>query len=88
MVRDPFLKMEVKTGGCALGTMGLRGVTLGLLQPHTTTTTPTPHHRVRNVISGRAPGGAGEGPVPSHVKKEVQRILGHIQAPPRPFLLR
>ncbi|XP_020746070.2 glycerol-3-phosphate acyltransferase 2, mitochondrial isoform X1 [Odocoileus virginianus] len=43
---------------------------------------------VRNVISGRAPGGAGEGPVPSHVKKEVQRILGHIQAPPRPFLLR
>ncbi|KAM9722277.1 glycerol-3-phosphate acyltransferase 2, mitochondrial [Dama dama] len=43
---------------------------------------------VRNVISGRAPGGAGEGPVPSHVKKEVQRILAHIQAPPRPFLLR
>ncbi|KAF4016079.1 hypothetical protein G4228_008126 [Cervus hanglu yarkandensis] len=44
--------------------------------------------RVQNVISGRVPGGAGEGPVPSHVKKEVQRILGHIQAPPSPFLLR
>nr|XP_019825210.1 PREDICTED: glycerol-3-phosphate acyltransferase 2, mitochondrial isoform X2 [Bos indicus] len=43
---------------------------------------------VQNVISGRAPGGAGEGQVPSHVRKEVQRILGHIQAPPRPFLLR
>uniref|UniRef100_A0A8C6CST9 Glycerol-3-phosphate acyltransferase 2, mitochondrial n=1 Tax=Moschus moschiferus TaxID=68415 RepID=A0A8C6CST9_MOSMO len=43
---------------------------------------------VQNVISGRAPGGAGEGQVPSHMKKEVQRILGHIQAPPRPFLLR
>ncbi|KAM7079180.1 glycerol-3-phosphate acyltransferase 2, mitochondrial-like isoform 1-T1 [Molossus nigricans] len=43
---------------------------------------------VQNVISGRAPGGAGEGQVPSLVKKEVQRILGHIQAPPRPFLLR
>uniref|UniRef100_A0A8C2QXF7 GPAT/DHAPAT C-terminal domain-containing protein n=1 Tax=Capra hircus TaxID=9925 RepID=A0A8C2QXF7_CAPHI len=43
---------------------------------------------VRNIISGRAPGGAGEGQVPSHVRKEVQRILGHIQAPPRPFLLR
>ncbi|OWK10701.1 GPAT2 [Cervus elaphus hippelaphus] len=42
---------------------------------------------VQNVISGRVPGGAGEGPVPSHVKKEVQRILGHIQAPPSPFLL-
>ncbi|XP_006761209.1 PREDICTED: glycerol-3-phosphate acyltransferase 2, mitochondrial isoform X2 [Myotis davidii] len=43
---------------------------------------------VQDVISGRAPGGAGEGQVPSSVKKEVQRILGHIQAPPRPFLLR
>ncbi|KAL1288466.1 GPAT2 [Ovibos moschatus] len=43
---------------------------------------------VRNITSGRAPGGAGEGQVPSHLRKEVQRILGHIQAPPRPFLLR
>nr|KAF6328808.1 glycerol-3-phosphate acyltransferase 2, mitochondrial [Pipistrellus kuhlii] len=43
---------------------------------------------VQDVIAGRAPGGAGEGQVPSPVKKEVQRILGHIQAPPRPFLLR
>uniref|UniRef100_A0A8C6C6L9 Glycerol-3-phosphate acyltransferase 2, mitochondrial n=1 Tax=Monodon monoceros TaxID=40151 RepID=A0A8C6C6L9_MONMO len=43
---------------------------------------------VQNVIPGRAPGGAGEGQVPSHVKREVQHILGHIQAPPRPFLLR
>ncbi|XP_045684162.1 glycerol-3-phosphate acyltransferase 2, mitochondrial [Phyllostomus hastatus] len=43
---------------------------------------------VQNVISGRAPGGAGEGQVPGLVKKEVQRILGHIQAPPRPFLIR
>ncbi|XP_070284618.1 glycerol-3-phosphate acyltransferase 2, mitochondrial-like [Myotis yumanensis] len=43
---------------------------------------------VQDVISGRAPGGAGEGQLPSPAKKEVQRILGHIQAPPRPFLLR
>ncbi|XP_032699728.1 glycerol-3-phosphate acyltransferase 2, mitochondrial isoform X1 [Lontra canadensis] len=43
---------------------------------------------VQNVISGRAPGGAGEGQVPGLVKKEVQRILGHIQAPLHPFLLR
>uniref|UniRef100_A0A7N5KA77 Glycerol-3-phosphate acyltransferase 2, mitochondrial n=1 Tax=Ailuropoda melanoleuca TaxID=9646 RepID=A0A7N5KA77_AILME len=43
---------------------------------------------VQNVISGRIPGGAGEGQVPGLVKKEVQRILGHIQAPLRPFLLR
>nr|XP_015094306.2 glycerol-3-phosphate acyltransferase 2, mitochondrial isoform X3 [Vicugna pacos] len=43
---------------------------------------------VQNVISGRAPGGAGEGQVSSLVKKVVQRILGHIQTPPRPFLLR
>nr|XP_035930758.1 glycerol-3-phosphate acyltransferase 2, mitochondrial isoform X7 [Halichoerus grypus] len=44
--------------------------------------------RVQNVISGRVPGGAGEGQVPGLVKKEVQRILGHIQAPIHPFLLR
>ncbi|ELK14819.1 Glycerol-3-phosphate acyltransferase 2, mitochondrial [Pteropus alecto] len=44
--------------------------------------------RVQNVISGRAPAGAGEGQVPDLVKKEVQRILGHFQTPPRPFLLR
>uniref|UniRef100_A0A8C0DLX5 Glycerol-3-phosphate acyltransferase 2, mitochondrial n=1 Tax=Balaenoptera musculus TaxID=9771 RepID=A0A8C0DLX5_BALMU len=43
---------------------------------------------VQNVIPGRAPGGAGAGQVPSHVKREVQRILGHIQAPPRPVLIR
>ncbi|XP_016065131.1 PREDICTED: glycerol-3-phosphate acyltransferase 2, mitochondrial isoform X5 [Miniopterus natalensis] len=43
---------------------------------------------VQNVISGRASGVAGEGQVPSLVKKDVQRILGHIQAPPHPFLLR
>ncbi|XP_021568547.1 glycerol-3-phosphate acyltransferase 2, mitochondrial [Carlito syrichta] len=44
--------------------------------------------RVQNVLSGRAPGGAGEGQAHNLVKKEVQRILGHIQAPPRPLLLR
>uniref|UniRef100_A0A8C3W467 Glycerol-3-phosphate acyltransferase 2, mitochondrial n=1 Tax=Catagonus wagneri TaxID=51154 RepID=A0A8C3W467_9CETA len=44
--------------------------------------------RVQNIISGRTPGGAGEGQGPSLVKQEVQRVLGHIQAPPRPFLLR
>ncbi|XP_027479371.1 glycerol-3-phosphate acyltransferase 2, mitochondrial isoform X4 [Zalophus californianus] len=44
--------------------------------------------RVQNVISGRVPGGTGEGQVPGLVKKEVQRILGHIQAPIHPFLLR
>ncbi|XP_015998387.2 glycerol-3-phosphate acyltransferase 2, mitochondrial isoform X1 [Rousettus aegyptiacus] len=43
---------------------------------------------VQNVISGRAPAGAGEGQVPGLMKKEVQRILGHFQTPPRPFLLR
>ncbi|XP_040352588.1 glycerol-3-phosphate acyltransferase 2, mitochondrial isoform X2 [Herpailurus yagouaroundi] len=43
---------------------------------------------VQNVISGRDPGGAGEGQVSGLVKKDVQRILGHIQAPPCPFLLR
>ncbi|KAF6270418.1 glycerol-3-phosphate acyltransferase 2, mitochondrial [Rhinolophus ferrumequinum] len=44
--------------------------------------------RVQKVISGWAPAGAGEGQVPSRVKEEVQRLLGHMQAPPRPFLLR
>nr|XP_019581429.1 PREDICTED: glycerol-3-phosphate acyltransferase 2, mitochondrial [Rhinolophus sinicus] len=44
--------------------------------------------RVQKVISGRAPAGAGEGQVPRRVKEEVQRLLGHMQAPPRPFLLR
>ncbi|XP_066228415.1 glycerol-3-phosphate acyltransferase 2, mitochondrial-like isoform X1 [Saccopteryx leptura] len=44
--------------------------------------------RVQNVISGRPPGGAGEGQVPGLVKREVQRILGHIQAQPSSFLLR
>ncbi|XP_076689570.1 glycerol-3-phosphate acyltransferase 2, mitochondrial isoform X2 [Callospermophilus lateralis] len=43
---------------------------------------------VQNLLSGREPGGAGEGQTPDLVEKEVQRILGHIQAPPRPFLLR
>ncbi|XP_054403107.1 glycerol-3-phosphate acyltransferase 2, mitochondrial isoform X4 [Pongo abelii] len=44
--------------------------------------------RVQNLLSGRVPGGTGEGQVPDLVKKEVQRILGHTQAPPRPFLVR
>nr|XP_021512773.1 glycerol-3-phosphate acyltransferase 2, mitochondrial isoform X2 [Meriones unguiculatus] len=43
---------------------------------------------VQNLLSGRIPGGAGEGQTPDLVKKEVQRILGHIQSTPRPFLLR
>uniref|UniRef100_A0A8I4A1Y5 GPAT/DHAPAT C-terminal domain-containing protein n=1 Tax=Callithrix jacchus TaxID=9483 RepID=A0A8I4A1Y5_CALJA len=43
---------------------------------------------VQNLLSGKVPGGAGEGQVPDVVKKEVQRILGHIQAPPWPFLVR
>uniref|UniRef100_A0A8I3N363 Glycerol-3-phosphate acyltransferase 2, mitochondrial n=1 Tax=Canis lupus familiaris TaxID=9615 RepID=A0A8I3N363_CANLF len=43
---------------------------------------------VQNVISGRVPSGAGEGQVPGLEKKEVQRILGHLQAPLCPFLLR
>ncbi|XP_054431495.1 glycerol-3-phosphate acyltransferase 2, mitochondrial isoform X2 [Pteronotus mesoamericanus] len=43
---------------------------------------------IQNVISRGAPGGAGESQVPGLVKKEVQRILSHIQAPPRPFLIR
>ncbi|KAG8509716.1 Glycerol-3-phosphate acyltransferase 2, mitochondrial [Galemys pyrenaicus] len=56
----------------------------GLHQP-LTYSSPT---RVQNVLSGRAPGGTGEGQVPSLVKKEVQRILGHVQAPSHSFLLR
>ncbi|XP_017716000.1 PREDICTED: glycerol-3-phosphate acyltransferase 2, mitochondrial isoform X2 [Rhinopithecus bieti] len=44
--------------------------------------------RVQNLLSARVPGGAGEGQAPDLVKKEVQRILGHIQASPRPFLVR
>uniref|UniRef100_A0A8D2B6H0 Glycerol-3-phosphate acyltransferase 2, mitochondrial n=1 Tax=Sciurus vulgaris TaxID=55149 RepID=A0A8D2B6H0_SCIVU len=43
---------------------------------------------VQNLLSGRAPGGAGEGRTPDLVEREIQRMLGHIQAPPRPFLLR
>ncbi|XP_011911156.1 PREDICTED: glycerol-3-phosphate acyltransferase 2, mitochondrial isoform X2 [Cercocebus atys] len=43
---------------------------------------------VQNLLSGRVPGGAGEGQAPDLVKKEVQRILGHIQASPSPFLVR
>ncbi|XP_051039391.1 glycerol-3-phosphate acyltransferase 2, mitochondrial isoform X1 [Phodopus roborovskii] len=43
---------------------------------------------VQNLLSGRAPGGAGEGQAPELVMKEVQRILGHIQATLCPFLLR
>nr|XP_045004251.1 glycerol-3-phosphate acyltransferase 2, mitochondrial isoform X3 [Jaculus jaculus] len=43
---------------------------------------------VQNLLSGRVPGGAGEGQAPSLVKKEVHRLLGHIQAPLHPFLLR
>ncbi|GAB1286858.1 Glycerol-3-phosphate acyltransferase 2, mitochondrial [Apodemus speciosus] len=43
--------------------------------------------RVQNLLSGRVPGAAGEGQAPDLVKKEVQRILGHIQTTPRPFLL-
>ncbi|XP_054331777.1 glycerol-3-phosphate acyltransferase 2, mitochondrial-like isoform X2 [Pongo pygmaeus] len=44
--------------------------------------------RVQNLLSGRVAGGAGEGQVPDLVKKEVQSILGHTQAPPCSFLVR
>ncbi|KAM7327384.1 hypothetical protein ACRRTK_013751 [Alexandromys fortis] len=43
---------------------------------------------VQNLLSGRVPGGAGEGQAPDLVMKEVQRILGHIQATLSPVLLR
>ncbi|XP_055978612.1 glycerol-3-phosphate acyltransferase 2, mitochondrial isoform X3 [Sorex fumeus] len=43
---------------------------------------------IQNIISGRVSGGAGDGQLPSSVKKEVQHILGHIQAPRHSFLLR
>ncbi|XP_053446182.1 glycerol-3-phosphate acyltransferase 2, mitochondrial isoform X2 [Nycticebus coucang] len=43
---------------------------------------------VQKILSGKTPGGAGEGQVSNLVKKEVQRILGHIQASPQPFLIR
>ncbi|XP_006873612.1 PREDICTED: glycerol-3-phosphate acyltransferase 2, mitochondrial [Chrysochloris asiatica] len=43
---------------------------------------------VQNIISGRAPGRDGEGQAPGLVKKEVRRIVDHMQATPRPLLLR
>ncbi|XP_041526711.1 glycerol-3-phosphate acyltransferase 2, mitochondrial isoform X2 [Microtus oregoni] len=43
---------------------------------------------VQNLLSGRVPGGAGEGQAPDLVMKEVQRILGYIQATLGPVLLR
>ncbi|XP_021113665.1 glycerol-3-phosphate acyltransferase 2, mitochondrial isoform X3 [Heterocephalus glaber] len=43
---------------------------------------------VQSLLPGRVLGGAGEGQPPALVQREVRRILGHIQAPPRPFLLR
>nr|XP_034351692.1 glycerol-3-phosphate acyltransferase 2, mitochondrial isoform X1 [Arvicanthis niloticus] len=43
---------------------------------------------VQDLLLGRIPGAAGEGQAPDLVKKEVQRLLGHIQTTPRPFLLR
>ncbi|XP_036041698.1 glycerol-3-phosphate acyltransferase 2, mitochondrial isoform X3 [Onychomys torridus] len=43
---------------------------------------------VQNLLAGRVPGGSGEGQAPDLVMKEVQRILGHIQATLCPFLLR
>lgn len=88
LVRDPLLKMEGEgwrlcPGDCRAEGSDLRPASALHCNHHL-----PPLLRVRNIISGRAPGGAGEGQVPSHVRKEVQRILGHIQAPPRPFLLR
>ncbi|KAM5227802.1 glycerol-3-phosphate acyltransferase 2, mitochondrial-like [Ctenodactylus gundi] len=44
--------------------------------------------RVQNLLPWRVPGGDGESRMPDSVKKEVHRILGHIQTRPRPFLLR
>ncbi|XP_075819926.1 glycerol-3-phosphate acyltransferase 2, mitochondrial isoform X3 [Microtus pennsylvanicus] len=43
---------------------------------------------VQSLLSGRVPGGAGEGQAPDLVMKEVQRILGYIQATLSPVLLR
>ncbi|XP_038186050.1 glycerol-3-phosphate acyltransferase 2, mitochondrial isoform X2 [Arvicola amphibius] len=43
---------------------------------------------VQSLLSGRVPGGAGEGQAPDLVMKEVQRILGYIQATLCPVLLR
>ncbi|KAL6087376.1 hypothetical protein STEG23_016677 [Scotinomys teguina] len=43
---------------------------------------------VQNLLAGRVPGGSGEGQTPDLVMKEVQHILGHIQATLCPFLLR
>ncbi|XP_052579479.1 glycerol-3-phosphate acyltransferase 2, mitochondrial isoform X2 [Peromyscus californicus insignis] len=43
---------------------------------------------VQSLLAGRVPGGSGEGQAPDLVMKEVQRILGHIQATLCPFLLR
>lgn len=85
----PTLKIEGEDWKLCPGkAAGLREVTWGTLSMCPILTLLLLHHRVQKVISGRFPAGAGEGQVSSLVKKEVQRILGHMQAPPRPFLLR
>ncbi|XP_027709639.1 glycerol-3-phosphate acyltransferase 2, mitochondrial isoform X2 [Vombatus ursinus] len=43
---------------------------------------------IQEILSGRAPGGAGEGPKPSSLRRDVQHTLGQIQASIYPFLLR
>uniref|UniRef100_A0A7N4UYF1 Glycerol-3-phosphate acyltransferase 2, mitochondrial n=1 Tax=Sarcophilus harrisii TaxID=9305 RepID=A0A7N4UYF1_SARHA len=43
---------------------------------------------IQEILSGRAPGGAGEGPKPSSLRRDVQHMSGQIQASIYPFLLR
>nr|XP_058134083.1 glycerol-3-phosphate acyltransferase 2, mitochondrial isoform X1 [Dasypus novemcinctus] len=43
---------------------------------------------VQSALARRAPEEAGPGPGPRAAEEEARRILGHLQAPPRPFLLR
>ncbi|XP_072490871.1 glycerol-3-phosphate acyltransferase 2, mitochondrial isoform X5 [Notamacropus eugenii] len=43
---------------------------------------------IQEIFSGRAPGGAGEGPKPSSLRRDMQHMLGQIQASVYPFLLR
>ncbi|XP_074143714.1 glycerol-3-phosphate acyltransferase 2, mitochondrial isoform X3 [Sminthopsis crassicaudata] len=43
---------------------------------------------IQEILSGRAPGGPGEGPKPSSLRRDVQHMSGQIQASIYPFLLR
>ncbi|XP_074065335.1 glycerol-3-phosphate acyltransferase 2, mitochondrial [Macrotis lagotis] len=43
---------------------------------------------IQEILSGRTPGGAGEGPKPSTLRRDVQHMLGQFQASVYPSMLR